>query len=831
MPKRLLPLSWHDAGREAGGELVNLPSILAQGAVRNARRLVVNLVFACGVISWSLPGQADVSPEDTAPAPAAAAAPNAAPKLAQAETSADLVRDLITFTTKYDQVVPVLSGPYDADVTRLTARVLENMHYSRHPLDQEYGRRFYDRYLDILDPQHFHFTQEDLKEFEPYENRLADLTLRLGDTRPANEIFARFLQRFDQRAALAAEMLQANKFDFTGDDRYTPNRKDVPWPKDLDAAKALWRQHLRYEYLQEELNKLKPDEIIKKLAQRYKRQMRTLAEFDREDILQFYLTALANAYDPHSDYMGKAQLENFAISMKLSLFGIGALLRSDDGYCTIESVLPGGPAARSKKLKAGDKIIAVQQKGGEPVDVVDWKLNKVVELIRGPKSTEVTLTIIPADAADSSARKTVTLVRDEIKLEDQQAKAKLIEVPGDDGKTTRLGLIDLPSFYASFDLGRFKSASAPKSTTDDVMHLIKKLMAEGAQGLVLDLRHNGGGSLEEAIRLTGLFIKEGPIVQVKDANGDVAVEDDPDPTVFYDGPLLVLTSRLSASASEILAAALQDYGRALIVGDKSTHGKGTVQTIYELSKVTKRFPDSFNPGALKVTIRKFYRANGASTQLKGVTPDIVLPSVINEMDVGESTQDYALPWDTIPSAEFTRLNRVQPYVDELLRRTEARQAKDKDWAYMREDIALFRKAKADKSISLNLDQRLKERAEAEARTKARKAERAARPASPEKDYEITLKVADEPGLPPAIGSPEAKAKEAEEAKATPTASTSADADTEEDEADKTPVVDVTMDEAKHILLDLIDLSAPRDKSSPPVAVKDPAAKARNLGAE
>ncbi len=824
LPKCFQPLSYRHAGREAGGESVNLSSIQAKGAVRDSRRLVATVALAFGLAAWVLPGRADVSPEEAAPAPAPA------PKLAQAESTADPVRDLITFTTKYDQVVPVLSGPYDPDVTRLTARVLENMHYSRHPLDKEYAHRFFDRYLDILDPQHFHFTQEDLKEFKTYEDRLAELTLRQGDTRPANEIYARFLQRFDQRAALAAEMLQANHFDFSGDDRYTPNRKDVPWPKDLDAAKALWRQHLRYEYLQEELNKLKPEEIIKKLAQRYKRQMRTLADFDREDILQFYLTALANAYDPHSDYMGKAQLENFAISMKLSLVGIGALLRSDDGYCTIESLLP-GPAARSKKLKPGDKIVAVKQKDGEPVDIVDWKLNKVVEIIRGPKNTEVTLTIIPADAADSSVRKTVTLVRDEIKLEDQQAKAKLIEVPGDEGKPTRLGVIDLPSFYASFDLGRFKSASAPKSTTDDVTRLIKKLVAEGAQGLVLDLRHNGGGSLEEAIRLTGLFIKEGPIVQVKDANGDVNVEDDPDPTVLYDGPLLVLTSRFSASASEILAAALQDYGRALIVGDKSTHGKGTVQTIYELNKFTKRFPESFNPGALKVTIRKFYRANGASTQLKGVTPDVVLPSLSNEIDVGESTQDYALPWDTIPSAEFARLDRVQPYVEELRRRTEARQATDKDWAYMREDIDLFRKAKADKSIALNLDQRLKERAEADARTKARKAERAARPASPEKDYEITLKVADEPGLPPAIGSPEAKAKEAEEAKATQTASTSADADTDEDEADKTPAVDVTMDEAKHILLDLIDLSAPGAKSSPPVAVKDPATKAQNFGAE
>ncbi len=810
---------------------MNSSCIQAQEAVRNPRRQVVLLALAFGLAAGAWSGRGDVAPEAAAPAAASAPVAVPVPKLTQAESPAQLVQDLITFTTKYDQVVPVLTGPYDPDVTRLTARVLENMQYSRHPLDQEYARRFFDRYLDILDPQHFHFTQEDLKEFKTYEDRLAELTLRQGDTRPANEIYARFLQRFDQRAALAAEMLQSNDFVFTGDDRYTPNRKDVPWPKDLDAAKALWRLHLRYEYLQEELNKLKPEEIIKKLAQRYKRQMRTLADFDREDILQFYLTALANAYDPHSDYMGKAQLENFAISMKLSLFGIGALLRSDDGYCTIESLVPGGPAARSKKIKPNDRIIAVKQKDGEPVDIVDWKLNKVVEIIRGPKNTEVTLTIIPADAADSSARKTVTLVRDEIKLEDQQAKAKLIEVPGDGGKSTRLGVIDLPSFYASFDLGRFKSASAPKSTTDDVTRLIKKLVAEGAEGLVLDLRHNGGGSLEEAIRLTGLFIKEGPIVQVKDANGDVNVEDDPDPTVLYDGPLLVLTSRFSASASEILAAALQDYGRALIVGDKSTHGKGTVQTIYELNKFTKRFPESFNPGALKVTIRKFYRANGVSTQLKGVTSDIVLPSLSNEMDVGEDTQDYALSGDSIASAEFTRLNRVQPYLDDLRRRTEARQATDKDWAYMREDIELFRKAKADKSISLNLEQRLKERAEADARAKARKAERAARLASPEKDYEITLKVADEPGLPPAVGSPEAKAQEAkaaEEAKATQPASAATDTDADEEEADKAPVVDVTMDEAQHILLDLIDLSATGTKPPPPVVVKDATAKAQSF---
>lgn len=769
-------------------------------------------LFAVGLLSLgmlALP-RADVAPsEPSSPEPPA-------PKLAQTAPPADPVRDLITFTAKYDQVVPLLPGAFDPDATRLTARVLENMHYSRHPLDAEYAERFYNRYLDILDPQRFHFTQEDLKEFERFKTRLDELTLRHGDTRPANEIFARYLQRVDQRATLVAQMLQENKFDFTTDERYTPNRKNAPWPENLEAARALWRQHLRYEYLQELLNKQKPEEITKKLALRYKRLLRTLGEFDREDILQFYLTALANAYDPHSDYMGKAQLENFAISMKLSLFGIGALLRSEDGYCTIESLTPGGPAARSKKLKPNDRIIAVQQKDGEPVDVVDMKLTKVVEMIRGPRGTEVTLTIIPADAADSSERRTITLVRDEIKLEDQEAKARLFEIPNGGAQPTRVGVIDLPSFYASFDIGKSTGKSEPRSTTADVTRLIQKLVAEGASGLILDLRRNGGGSLEEAIKLTGLFISEGPIVQVRDANAEVNVERDTDPGVVYDGPLVVLTSRFSASASEILAAALQDYDRALVVGDKATHGKGTVQTIYELAKLTRRFPDSYNPGALKVTIRKFYRANGASTQLRGVTPDIILPSISNEMEVGEGTQPYALPWDTIPSAKYDRLGRVQPHLEELQRRSETRRSVDPDWAYIREDIETYRQAQADKSLSLNYEQRLKEREEAEARSKARKQERAARAASEEKIYELNLKLAIQPGLPPAIGSTNA-ATAAVEADTPVTAATQAD--DEEEEADKTPSADVTLKEAKRILLDLIELTQVAAAKAPPVAAK------------
>lgn len=760
---------------------------------------------------------------DVAPAEPPPAAP--ASKLVQTAPAEDPLRDLITFTAKYEQAEPVLPGAYDGDVTRLSARILENMHYSRHPLDAEYAERFFNRYLEMLDPQHFHFTQEDLKEFGKYRERLAELTLRQGDTRPANEIFARYLQRVDQRVAWVAKLLQEGQFDFTGEDRYVPNRKNEPWPENLEAARALWRQHLRHEYLLELLNKQKPEEIVKKLALRYKRLLRTLGEFDREDILQFYLSALANAYDPHSDYMGKAQLDNFAISMRLSLFGIGALLRSEDGYCTIESLTPGGPAARSKKLKPKDRIIAVQQAGGEPVDVVDMKLSKVVEMIRGPKDTEVTLTIIPADATDSSERRTVTLVRDEIKLEDQAAKARLFEMPQGEGAPVRIGVIDLPSFYASFELGRTTNHSEPRSTTADVTRLVQKLKAEGISGLILDLRRNGGGSLEEAIKLTGLFIREGPVVQVRDANGEVYVERDEDAEVLYDGPLVVLTSRFSASASEILAAALQDYDRALVVGDKSTHGKGTVQTIYELSRFTRRFPESFNPGALKVTIRKFYRADGASTQARGVTPDIVLPSVNNEMEVGEEVQPYALPWDSIPAAKFARLGRVQAQLPELRRRSEIRLATDPEWAYVREDIETYRKAQADRSISLNLNQRLKEREEAEARSKARKQEQKARVNGNEKIYEITLNIAGEPGLPPPLGGTNSPLPALETDTGKPPGGSTEE--TEEEEApDKLAMRDITLREAKRILLDLIELTR-ATPSQPPVASADKKAVSSN----
>ncbi len=747
------------------------------------------------------------------------------PPVAQATPLLDLATpDLILYSQKYATNEHVLNpGPYDAGIARLTAEVLEHTHYTRHPLDDTMSERFLHRYLELLDGQHLHFVQSDLDDFDGYRTTLDDLTLTRGDTSPANEIFARFLLRVAEHVEYVGELLRTETFDFTGQDRFTPNRKDLDWPQDLAEAKALWREELRFEYLQEKLNKQKPAEILKTLSTRYRRLLKTLAEYDTDDILQYYLTALAQSYDPHSDYMGKAQLENFAISMKLSLFGIGAQLQKEDDYCKIYDLVPGGPAAKSKQLKPNDKIIAVQQEGQEPVDIVGWKLNKIVEIIRGPKGTGVTLTVIPADAADPSARKTVRLIRDEITLKDQAAKARLIQTLGPAGKPERVGVIDLPSFYASFDLAESKSKAEPRSTTTDVTRLLKKLVAEKVAGVILDLRHNGGGSLEEAIKLTGIFIKQGPVVQVRDANGSVVVEEDTDPGVVYDGPL--------------------------IVGDKCTHGKGTVQTIYELAHFMGRsVPPSVNPGALKVTIRKFYRTSGSSTQLKGVTPDIVLPSVNNYLDVGEASLEYALAWDTIRGAKIDALDRVRPSLPELRSRTEARQAQSKDFAYVREDIERFKKLLADKSVSLNEAARLKERQESEARLKARVQERAARGGPQDTIYDISLDQVDLPGLPAPLASTgkatngvptqatassggpattaatNAPSLQAQAAHPVPPAMSTAGANTnssaatsatalaadhaaadDSDTEDKTPTYDVGFEETKRILLDLIAL--------------------------
>ena len=746
------------------------------------------------------------------------------------------------YTNGVPNPTPLIGGGSDSNILHFVSLILQSQHYLRRQFDDELSSKFFDRYLDALDSFHIYFTQADVKEFEQYRFKLDELTLNRGDAGPARQIFSRFRERLAQQYDLVQDMLHHEKLEFNGNDRFAFDRKKLPRPATLADARKLWRERLRYEYLQEKLGKEKekPEELVKNLTKRYTRVLRAINEYDNDDVLQIYLDALAHVYDPHSDYMGKSETDNFSINMKLSLFGIGAKLLSDEGICKIDSLTPGSPAIMSRKLKAGDKIIAVAQSNQPPVDVIDMKLNKVVELIRGAKDTEVRLTIIPADAGDSSVRKIVSLIRAEIKLEDGAAKSRILEIPDgkdDNGKdrNIRLGVIDLPSFYASFDLEDRKGGE-PKSTTSDVAKLLKKLTSENVSGVVLDLRRNGGGSLEEAINLTGLFIKEGPVVQVRGPDGRVLVDSDPDPSVFYNGPLIVLTSRFSASASEILAGALQDYGRALIVGDSSTHGKGTVQSLLQLKLIMRQnhIICTNDPGTVKVTIRKFYRASGASTQLRGVVPDIILPSINNLLEVGESSLDNALPWDTIQPAIYEKVNRVEPFLSDLKLHSDQRIASDPDFVFARGEMERYRKQLADKSVSLNEAVRLKEKMEADGRAKVRKKELAARPEPPGKIYDITLKLADEPGLPaPTVrtnttaslgatnsnsaaitvtldgDAPKTRPTKDDLAKTT-TKTTDAKPDHGDEDLDEpadpdAPAVDITLDETRRILIDYIHL--------------------------
>jgi carboxyl-terminal processing protease len=732
-------------------------------------------------------------------------------------------------STKHTNTTVLVEGPNDINIVKFVAQILQRQHYLRLPINDEVSSRFLDRYLDSLDNLHIYFTQPDLQEFEKYRYKLDDMTVETGDTSAARLIFTRFRQRLEEQYDYVTGLLEAGNFDFTGNDRFVLDRKKLPRPKDLAEARQLWRDRLRYEYLQEKLNKTVPEDITKNLSRRYSRVLRMIHEYDNDDVLQIYLTALAHVYDPHSDYMIKSELENFSINMKLSLYGIGAMLQSEDGICKIRSLTDGGPAQRSKQLKPDDKIYGVAQSNQPPVDVVDMKLSKVVELIRGPKGTEVRLSINPADAPNSSVRKLVTLIRDEIKLEDSAAKARIFEVPA--GKTSstsgsekmiRLGFIDLPSFYSSFELEGRKTAGEPKSTTTDVAKLLRKLVQEKVAGVILDLRRNGGGSLEEAINLTGLFIKEGPVVQVRDYDGRTFQDTDPDNSVWYDGPLVVLTSRFSASASEILAGALQDYGRALIVGDSSTHGKGTVQSLLQLRPLMRQngILASTDPGALKITIRKFYRASGASTQLKGVTPDIILPSVNNHIEVGEASLENPLEWDTIPAASYDKVNRVQPYLAALRRGSEQRISTDRDFVWVAREIDRFKKLQAEKSVSLNEAVRIKEKQESDDRVKSRKKELAARPEPPGKIYDIALKQADQPGLPPptlrtnstaSVTNGEPKSAKQAKVDSIPTkdkddSAKLAKSDDDDEVSDSDiPAVDISLDEAKRILIEYIGL--------------------------
>ncbi len=703
----------------------------------------------------------------------------------------------------------------DANITRLTTGLLENSQLAHHPFDGQLAGTVLDRYLDALDGAHALFLQSDVDEFARYRATLAQATRGAGDTSAAKAIFARYLDRLTQQTTYDTYVLRTAKFDFTGQDSYSFDREHAQRPATAAEARTLWWQHLRAEYLQEKLNDKQPDQIASTLTRRHAQALHTMTALSSDEILEVYLDTLAHVYDPHSDYLGHEQMESLSIAMNLSLFGIGASLESDDGTCKVLALIPGGPAARSGLLKPGDRIVAVAQAGQPPVDIVNMPLTRAVQLIRGPKGSTVSLTIVPAGGAAGAPTKTASLVRDEITLEDQQAKARIVDLPTGPkatkdatknatqattkAATLRLGVIDLPSFYADMGGGKRRSATA------DVSRLLAKLQAEHVRGVVLDLRHNGGGSLEEAISLTGLFIRKGPVVQTRGSDGKVEVDEDTDPAVVYDGPLVLLTSRFSASASEILAGALQDYGSAIVVGDSSTFGKGTVQNIVPLAPYMDQvgLGHSYDPGALKITTSKFYRPSGASTQLRGVTADIVLPSASDLSEVSEASLKDPLPWDVVPAAPYERLNRVEPYVAGLRARSDRRRAAEKPFAALADDVARLKKSLVSKSVSLNEAQRRQELADTKVRETELASEELALRATGLTTYEITLKNASLPGLPPPVAplavKNDAPAKDGDrEAKI------------------RTTRDDLILNEGVQILADYVNvLNPPVDKSSRP----------------
>ncbi len=607
----------------------------------------------------------------------------------------------------------VTSDTLKAEATTLV-KLLEQAHYARDSVRSTDYSQVVPDYMAELDGQHLFFLGSDKAAFtERYGKNVYYNTAFLGNIDAAYEIFAVYQSRVESRVNWIFEELKKDT-DFTTQDTYRADRTKSEWPATATAADELWRKRLKFELLGEILNKKSPEEARKTIQKRYERMLKNVAEIEGDNLAELYLSTISHLYDPHSTYFSAQTFEDFGIQMKLKLFGIGALLGLEDDNCIVKEIIPGGPADLGRVLKPNDKIISVAQTGKEPVEIIGMKLRKIVDMIRGEKGTDVHLLVQPADATDPSVRKEIVITRDMVKLNSARARAAVFQVPGAEGKEQSLGVITLPAFYADDD----GDTDSEKSTASkDVARLIEQLKKQGVQGLVLDLRRNGGGYLTEAIELAGLFIKKGPVVQVKNYNGEIQVDTDNNDTIAYTGPLAVLVDRFSASASEIVTGALQNYGRAVIVGDTSTHGKGSVQSVVEMRQLNQALRFTTNKdgtpaktGAAKFTIQKYYLPSGDSTQLKGVIPDIVLPSVSSYMSgIGESDLPHALVWDKIPTSSFEGSPLDAKVLTPLRQSSLERQAKLDEFAYLRKNIEWFKVRQEQKLISVNLDERQKQK--------------------------------------------------------------------------------------------------------------------------
>ena len=619
--------------------------------------------------------------------------------------------------------------------------LLRRHHYSKPPLNDARSQKIYAGYLKMLDPARMYFTAADIQAFDRWATQFDDF-LKSGNLKPGYAIYNRYLTRHNQYLDYALNKLNkgVDAIDFSIEESFDTDRKMLPGRTE-EALQDLWRKRLKDEILRLKIANKEPKAIEELLVKRYQNQQKRLLQTRSEDVFQAYINAFAQTYDPHTTYLSPDNAENFDINMSLSLEGIGAMLQADNEYVKIVRLIPAGPAEKSKLLAPADKIIAVGQGKKELVDVIGWRLDEVVKLIRGPKGSQVRLEIIPAsNPPNDLTSKTVTLTREAVKLEEQAAKKSILHLD-QDGREVKLGVIEIPAFYLDFKAYR---AGDPeyKSTTRDVKRLITELQEEQVEGIVIDLRNNGGGSLQEATELTGLFIEQGPTVLVRNSDGRIDVLSDDQQEVFYTGPLTVLVNRLSASASEIFAGAMQDYHRALIIGGQ-TFGKGTVQTIQPL-----------NHGELKLTLAKFYRVSGKSTQHKGVIPDISYPADMDINEIGESALPEAMPWDSIKPAYQPSKDPFKPFIAELIARHDARTMDDPDFVFSRDRLALNQRLMQDTVVSLNEVERRAQYAKIEQKQLA--IENARRSSKGEKQLKTLIKdeddhlaaIADEKDLKP-----------------------------------------------------------------------------------
>jgi len=600
---------------------------------------------------------------------------------------------------------------------QLVHTILDRYHYKQFELNDSLSSVIFDRYIESIDYGKNYLLESDIKSFEKYRYELDD-HLKVGDIQPFYDMFNVFLFRMRDQINYIDTLL-SKEFDYSIDEEYLINRKDAPWAKSRTELNDIWRRRVKNDALSLRLNDKEWEEIQKNLKKRYENYSRMLTQYNSEDVFQLAMNSYTASVDPHTNYLSPITSDNFNIDLSLSLEGIGARLQWDDGYTKVVEIIPGGPAFKSKKLHADDRIIAVAQgEDGEFVDVVGWRITDVVQLIRGPKDSIVRLLLLKYDKALDAEPVELILVRDKVKIEDQSAHSSTINIIQND-KPYKIGVITIPKFYIDFEAQHNREKDY-KSTSRDVKNLLNELIKENVDGIIIDLRNDGGGSLEEAIKVSGLFITEGPVVQVRDMEGNITVESDLDPEIVYDGPLAVLVNRFSASASEIFSGAIQDYGRGIIIGE-NTYGKGTVQNMIDLNRLASG--KGFKLGQVKTTIAKYYRIDGSSTQKMGVIPDIVFPSYIDAEDFGESSEPSALKWDKIKSADYKLFFELFTIIPELKKLSEKRRETDPEFDYLQEDIEEYKKSIGDNYISLNEDVRRKEKEERDEKRFQRENER------------------------------------------------------------------------------------------------------------